>query len=57
MERSLAHKAGVQWVEAVDACVRALDCEQTYRLTAQWAETIKVVARVCAELHHWAAAA
>jgi predicted ATPase/DNA-binding CsgD family transcriptional regulator len=57
MERALAHQIGGQWVEAVDACVRALDCEQRYRLTAQWAEIIKVVARLCAELHHWAAAA
>ena len=50
-------RAGGQWVEAVDACIRALDCELTYRLTAQWAEIIKVVARLCAELRHWAAAA
>lgn len=57
MECALAHQVGRQWVDAVDACVRALDCERTYRLTAQWAEIIEVVARLCAELHRWAVAA
>ena len=45
------------WIAAVDACERALQYERDYRLVAEWADIIDVVARLSGELHHFRTAA
>ena len=45
-ELSIAHQMRGDWIAAVDACKRALQHERDYRLVAEWADIIDVVARL-----------
>ena len=56
-ELSIAHQMRGDWIAAVDACERALQYERDYRLVAEWADIIDVVARLSGELRHFRTAA
>lgn len=56
-ELSIAHQMRGDWIAAVDACKRALQHERDYRLVAEWADIIDVVARLSGELRHFRTAA
>ena len=56
-ELSLAHQMRGDWIAAVDACERALQYERDYRLVAEWADIIDVVARLSGELRRFHTAA
>ena len=52
-ELSIAHQMRGDWIAAVDACERALQYERDYRLVAEWADIIDVVARLSGELRRF----
>lgn len=54
---ALAHQLSGQWLEAVEACQRSLAYQQTYRFTAERADTLEIIARVAAELRRYETAA
>ena len=56
-ELSIAHQMRGDWIAAVDACERALQYERDYRLVAEWADIIDVVARLSGELRRFSTAA
>ena len=57
IELALAHQLRGEWIESVDACLRALNLQRTHRLMATWADLIEVVARLCVEQRRWTVAA
>jgi DNA-binding CsgD family transcriptional regulator len=56
-ELSIAHQMRGDWMGAIDACERALQYERDYRLVAEWADIIDVVARLSGELRRFRTAA
>jgi len=57
IELALAHQLRGEWIESVDACLRALNLQRSHRLMATWADLIEVVARLCVEQRRWTVAA
>ncbi len=57
IELALAHQLRGEWIESVDACLRALNLQRTHRLMATWADLIEDVARLCVEQRRWSIAA
>ena len=57
IELALAHQLRGEWIESVDACLRARNLQRTHRLMATWADLIEVVARLCVEQRRWTVAA
>jgi len=56
IELALAHQLRGEWIESVDACLRALNLQRIHRLMATWADLIEVVARLCVEQRRWTVA-
>jgi DNA-binding CsgD family transcriptional regulator len=57
IQLALAHQLRGEWIESVDACLRALNLQRAHRLMATWADLIEVVARLCVEQRRWTVAA
>ncbi len=57
IELALAHQLRGEWIESVDACLRALRLQRAHRFMATWADEIEVVARLCVEQRRWTVAA